>query len=296
MFGGQVETLFLDNPRRTATIFKSFGRATVQPVVSFNSVAWPTDAGRLYVGLAHTPGMRYRVEAKDAIDAAPAFLRPTKMFATSRDGYLYCIDERRGSVLWRFTAGEPISHSPVALGTQVYSITEGGNLFAVDVATGSELWTAAGIRAYVAGNDKRIYLLSSRGTLVAMDAATGSRIGEVSAPQIDFPFINTRSDRILLITRRGLVQCLRESDTVFPVLHYWEQAQETPKLKKGPVKKAGETPESATPEGTPSPATDPFSAPPGGAAPPAADPFGPAPAAPAAPGGAAPEADPFAPK
>ena len=308
MFGGQVETLYLDNPRRTATIFKSFGRATVQPVVSFNSVAWPTDEGRLYVGLGHTPGMRYRVEAKDAIDAAPAFLRPDKLFATSRDGYLYCIDERRGSVLWRFTTGEPISHSPVALGNQVYAITEAGNMFAVDVATGSELWTATGVRAFLAGNEKRIYLLTLRGNLLAMDAGSGSRLGEIPAPQIDLPFLNTKSDRVFLITRRGLVQCLRESDAVFPLLHYWEQAQETPKLKKGPVKKAGET-ENATPEAAPPPATDPFSAPPGGsapaggAAPPAADPFGPAPAAPAAPGAAAPggaapaaEADPFAPK
>ena len=39
-------------------------------------MAWPTDKGNLYVGSATSPNMRFRLEAGDTIDSAPAFLAP----------------------------------------------------------------------------------------------------------------------------------------------------------------------------------------------------------------------------
>lgn len=289
MISGQIETLDLEDPRRPAAMFKSFGRTMVQPVVSSNSVAWPTDSGNLYVGLAHSPGLRFRMQANDTISSAPAFLAPDRIYATSMDGYIYCLGEQKGNILWRFTTGEPLQHSPVALGKMVYAISTRGNMYAVDADNAAERWLVGGIRSYLAGNDKRLYCLDDRGNLAILDAKTGSRLGTLGGVGGDLvPILNPQTDRIFLVTSRGFVQCLRETSHPWPMVHYQVEPQK--KLTKKPATLGGKTEEKK--EAVPS--DDPFGTP--GAAPatsmPGADPFG-APGAanpPAQPAGA----DPFA--
>jgi outer membrane protein assembly factor BamB len=279
MITGQIESMLVDDPKRPLATYKSYGRALVQPVLSYNSVAWPTDSGNLYVGLAHGQGMRFRLQAKDAITSPPAFLAPDKVFATSLDGYIYCVNENRGNVLWRFSTGEAIYHSPVALGSTVYAITDRGNLFAIDAATAAEIWTVGGIRRYVAGNEKRLYCIDTRGDLTILDAATGSRLGTIFAGQIDFPFLNVQTDRILLVTSTGMVQCLRESNLSFPVTHYRFEVKKAVQPAKTTTPRAGDKTEPTPTPGKADPFADPFGAPAPKSAPPAAeqavDPFAP---------------------
>ncbi len=284
MINGAMETYIVDDPKRPVAVFRSFGRAMTQPVVSATSVAWPTDRGNLYVGNADVPDMRFRLEAKDSIDAAPAFLAPNLIFATSRDGYVYCFSDSRGTVYWRFTTGEPISHSPVALNDTVYAISDRGNMFAINVEDASERWVVGGMRSYLSGNEARLYCLDVSGNLAILDAKTGAVIGSLPAQSLNMPILNVQTDRIFLANSGGLVQCLRETNSLYPVIHFGEL-----KKKKAPaVLKPGQKPTEPTePEGA-KPA-DPFAAPAG------TDPFA-APGA-AAPGAAKPAAgaDPFAP-
>jgi outer membrane protein assembly factor BamB len=257
---GAVEVYYLEDPKRPSAVFRSFGRTLVQPVVSYNSVAWPTDTGKLYVGLAHEPGLRFRLEAKEAINSAPAFGMDDRVFAASLDGYVYCLDERRGNVLWRFTTGEPITHSPVALGDVVYAITDRGNMYAVGIADGLERWMTPGIEAYVAGNDQRLYVMDSRGSLTILNADSGSRVGSIATTGIDEPFMNVQTDRLILATSTGLIQCLRPSNLRWPVVMNADEA-EKPQGVKTPTK----TPPPAEAEPMP-PAggeADPFAAPAG---------------------------------
>jgi outer membrane protein assembly factor BamB len=273
MISGQIETFLVDDPRRPVAIYKSFGRAMVQPVVSNNSVGWPTDQGNLYVGLAHQPGVRFRLQANGAINSGPTFLLPDKIFVTSLDGYIYCVNEQRGNVLWRFTTGDPISHSPVALGNVVYAITDRGDMYAVDVVKASEVWVIPGIRSYLAGNEKRLYCLDTRGDLVVLDTASGSRLGTIAGGNLDEPLLNVLTDRIIVATSFGLVQCLRETNQPFPIVYFQPEAKLPVQGKKPAAPKAGET---GDPMPTPMPpAADPFAAPPpaAGAAKPADDPF-----------------------
>jgi outer membrane protein assembly factor BamB len=286
MVSGQVESYMLEDPKRPAGIYKSFGRTMVQPVVSSNSVAWPTDSGNLYVGLAHEPGLRYRMKASDAINGAPAFLAPDKIYATSFDGYIYCLSEQLGNMIWRFTTGEPITHSPIALGNTVYAISRRGNMFAVDANTAAERWVTGGIHRYLAGNEKRLYCQDDRGNIAILDAASGSRLGSLPAAASNVPLLNPQTDRIFLVTSAGFIQCLRETERPWPVVHFQIEPQEKA-VKRTP------TTSGAKPDEKKEQATDPFGAPGAPAStPPAADPFGdPAAAPPAAPAAA----DPFAP-
>jgi len=285
MVSGQVESLALDKPKLPAGLYKSFGRTVLQPVVSSNSVAWTTEAGNLYVALAHAPGLRFRMKATDAIESAAAFLAPDKVFVTSIDGYIYCVGESKGNILWRFSTGEPIAHSPITLGSTVFAISERGNMFAIDVETANERWVAAGIANYLAGNEKRLYCLDIRGNLAILDAATGSRLGSVPSVPADTPFLNSQTDRIFLVNSTGLLQCLRETSLPWPVVHYQIEPQRkaTIALPKKPDEKSEQPkdndpfgPAGGKPAGS---TTDPF-----------AEPAKPA-AAPRAAG-----ADPFAPK
>ena len=282
MINGAIETYYIDEPKRPIAVFRSFGRAMTQPVVSATSVAWPTDKGNLYVGNANVPDMRFRLEAKESIDAAPAFLAPNLIFATSRDGYVYCFTESRGTVLWRFTTGEPISLSPIALGDTVYAITDRGNMYAINVEDATERWVVGGMRNYLAGNDQRIYCQDVGGNLAILDVKTGALVGSLPAQSLDFPVINVQTDRIFMASTGGLVQCLRETGSIYPVIHFGELK----KKKAPPVLKPGEKPADPAEPGVEKPG-DPFSAPAG------QDPFAAPPAAGA--GGAAPAADPFAP-
>jgi hypothetical protein len=96
----------------------------------------------------------------------------------------------------------------------------------------------------------------------------------------DVPVVNVQTDRILLATATGLIQCLREADLPFPVVHYEMEA--APPVK-GPAKPATEGQDPQQPEKPADPfgnAPDPFAA--GGTRPAAApaaggaaaDPFG----------------------
>jgi hypothetical protein len=291
MINGTIEIYDITEPRFPAGQFRSFGRAMTQPVLSSSSVAWATDRGNLYVGNSQVPDMRFRVEAKDAIESAPAFLSPDIVFATSRDGYIYCFTENRGTMLWRFTTGEPMTHSPIPIGETVYAITDRGNMYALNVADASEKWLASGIRSFLAGSDKRLYCIDIGGNLTVLSADSGSVIGRLQTVGMDLHFLNLQTDRIILGTKSGLVQSLRESEAYWPVIHFGELRKARPKgPPQGP--RPAEAPAGGAPAvdpfAAPGGAVDPFAAPAAGGAGAGADPF----AAPAAGGGAG--ADPFA--
>ena len=208
------------------------------------------------------------------------------MFVTSLDGYLYCFNERKGNIVWRFATGETIVNSPVALDSTVYVISQRANLFAIDVNTAAERWVTAGIRHYLAGNDKRLYGIDERGDLAILDAASGSRLGSLPAPANLVPVLNNQTDRIVLMTSSGMVQCLRETNQPWPIVHYLIEPQQ--RVTKKP---AGVQGGKAEDKKEPSQNTDPFGAPMERPASPSsgADPFAdPAAAKPAA------GADPFA--
>jgi outer membrane protein assembly factor BamB len=294
---GNMESFRVTDPKIPSPVFRSFGRPSCQPVIFKRSVAWTTDRGHVYVGQAYDARMLFRLEAKDRIDSAPAFLPPDKIVATSLDGYIYCFDEVRGGILWRFSTGEPIVHQPVCLNDTVYAISQAGGLYAID-SGGIERWVTGGIRGFISGNADRLYCTDVAGNIVVIDAASGSRVGSIIAPSLDVRPINQETDRVILGTSRGMVQCFREVGKQWPEARILRE----PPLprKKGDKKgkqKEGETspmpidpfstpPAGAPPAGTPpAGATDPF----GGAAPPAGG------TAPAPAGGTKPPAgaDPF---
>jgi hypothetical protein len=283
---GNMESYRVDDPRIPAPVFRSFGRPSSEPLIFKRSVAWSTDRGHVYVGQSFDGAMLFRLEAKDRIDSAPAFLPPNKIIATSLDGYIYAFHESLGGILWRFSTGDPIVHQPVCLNDTVYAITQAGGLYAID-PDGIEKWVTGGIRGFISGNADRIYCTDVAGNIIVLNAASGSRMASIIAPALNLRMINQETDRMIVGTQSGMIQCFREIARPWPEARILRQPP-LPRVKDDkPTKgkqKGGTAAPGADPFGAPAAGapTDPFggTAPPAGAATPAAaapageDPFG----------------------
>ncbi|MCH7729308.1 MAG: PQQ-binding-like beta-propeller repeat protein [Planctomycetes bacterium] len=283
-----------------AKYFRSIGRSMVQPLATPNgTITWPTDRGHLYVMDGPQMQPRYRVISNRDIVARPTYLPPNKLFVASIDGYVHCVDEKTGSIIWSFSTGEPISQSPVPIGDSVFVITDDGNLFCIAATDRRERWFVPHIKQFLSASEKRVYVLADTGRMLVLDRKTGGRITSVDLGQIDLKFINMQSDRLFLGTSTGLIQCLHEPEYGLPLLH----AEDEQRLQQRqdiatsgvpkPVPGGGGKPPVDAGGGAPDPfgvgdKPDPFGpkrpAGDGGTAP---DPFGPKPSA----GGAVP--DPF---
>lgn len=252
MVSGAMEAYPLLETKFPPSIYRSQGRAMFQPVYTGTNVAWPTDRGHLYVAGARENRISFRLEANDAISSPPTVMQPGKLVVTSIDGFVYCLHEFSGTILWRFSAGEPIVETPLAYDNTVYTVTTDRTLFAIDGELGQERWTATGLTKIVGATKGRLYCLDNSGRLNALDITTGARLGTMPATAIDVPYVNKETDRLILASGRGLVQCFRETGAEFPTIHIGLSKKETKPIK--PLKKTEKPAEEAAPAGE----ADPF--------------------------------------
>jgi outer membrane protein assembly factor BamB len=269
LLNGMVEAYQLDFPKRPAVTFRSMGRPTTQPIVLNHSVAWATDRNHVYVTSATDAKIKFRVETKGSVVSTPGYLPPDKIFTASQDGFVYSLRESRGGISWRFSTGESITHPPVGVVDTVYAIADSGTMYAIDAENGSEQWTTSGIRGFIAASTDRLYCTDVTASLVVIDSRSGSRVASISAPELEVRMMNTETDRIVVGTPSGLLQCFREIDRKWPDVRLM--------LDGGPRKAAPKTSEKKEDDGTPKPPAeeskpteeDPFAKPAAGAAIPA---------------------------
>lgn len=258
-FSGHVELYDLEETRTLPEIYWSNGRVLIQPIVTALSVAWPTDRGFLYVARASKKGIRYRLEARDTIVSQPSYAPPGRFFTASIDGDVYCVHETSGEELWRFTTGEPIGSTPVPVGEHLYVVTDKGTLFCLKQETGEEVWWTPRIKSFVSASKDRIYCLGTADRLVILDAKTGGRIASMGANLLDIFYTNIQTDRIFVGNKTGVIQCLRETQMEWPLVHAGmaeAKEKERPDIKQEGVGEEGAKPAPKKP------------------APPAANPFG----------------------
>lgn len=254
MVNGAMEVYPLDNIKMPAVVYRSQGRALFQPTFTGSSVAWPTDRGHLYVMGAVQNKISFRLEANDAIAAPATFMLPDKLLVTSVDGFVYCVQEISGVVMWRFSSGEPILESPVAYGNTVYAVTVDGSLFAIDAEYGQERWSVPKMSKVIGASKERLYCLSDTKRLIVLNQQNGARLGTLSTELLDLPYMNRETDRIVIATGRGLIQCMREIQQENPLIHSGLSKPEDTSVK-APKKSSKSTEEK--PMGT----ADPFGAP-----------------------------------
>lgn len=283
MVNGAIESYSLEEPMQSPWIYRSIGRAMVQPAVGFESLAWPTDRGHLYVASSTARSIRYRLESNETIVATPAFAAADRLIAPTVDGYVYCLNPLRqnGNIWWKFSTGETLTQTPLVIGEVVYMLSDDDNLYCLSVKDGIMRWKAGGVKKVLAAGGDRLYVVGEVGRLLILDSQSGSRIAVIPLDEFDLQVTNPSTDRLYFGTKLGSLQCLREIGHSWPLLH---TQLKTPRAKPKPSAKPAEGEK-------PAPGEDPFAAP-GGNKPAAAagadeDPFGAAPAGAAKPAEAA---------
>ncbi len=233
-------------------IYKSDGRALIQPMVTPQTVSWTTDKGYLYVGGADKLGIKFRLKTHEAIESRPAYWTPY-LYACSLDGYVYAVEEATGRTEWKFSTGDPLNEPPVAINQSVYVISNAGGMFCLDGKTGRQVWFAPRLKQFIAASPERVYASDKLGGLVMLNAKTGAR-QDVIPVSSSIKLINTQTDRIVLASSTGVVQCLHETQLVEPVVY--EPPKAATEIKAGKTKKKvgepadEETPEEPTDEGS----------------------------------------------
>lgn len=265
--GGIVESYPLVREKGVDKIPKrssGAGGAIAAPIVVGKRASWSVAAGYVYSNEDVYEGLsQFRFRVDDDLSAPPTWMEPY-LFAASRRGTVYALDDKLGNEIWRFSVGSSVTQAPIAIDGALYVINETHDIVRLDPRYGRQLWAARGIDRFVAQSSGRAYLLDVSQRLQARDAKTGLLIGAVATRGFDLPCVNLENDRIILGSQFGVIQCLRETALATPLKH-------TPGNAVPPPPKPG------APAGTGDPqpvSTDPAAP---AAAPAAPNPFGAAP-------------------
>jgi outer membrane protein assembly factor BamB len=199
------------------------GGATARPLLTENTVSWPTNKGYLNVAASSGPrqhSIAFRLAADGPIVSSPVS-KEKILFATSLDGFTYAIEERRGSLLWEISTGSEITQSPVVLGDNVYAVTDDFRLFRLDAHTGQALWAEPmkNIGRYLGAGAEKIYLTDGFGELLVVDPNSAAILSRIGVGEIGFILPNRQTDRLYIATKSGIIQCLREISSPIPHFH-----------------------------------------------------------------------------
>jgi hypothetical protein len=233
MWNGALETYSAQDPSKPASVYRATGRAVIQPIVTARAVAWPTDLGHLYVAPSYRDGIWYRVEGSHPIAAAPAYSNRT-FYLASTNGFIYAIDEMSGSIAWTYSAGEALSQSPVAIGDAVYVIGEESNLHCLSADFGQLRWTCPDVRQFLAHGTERVYCVGRSDNLLVLQPKTGAVLASSRERLPPFRLTNTKTDRIYVASQTGLLQCLRETGSEYPILHVSAPEESSAEAKDKP--------------------------------------------------------------
>jgi len=215
---GRIEAYPLGEQKLTPWYYQSFGRAMVAPLVTPKSVVWTTDSGHFYVGRASELGMRFRLETGSEILAPPAYGVPYVYAATS-NGEVFSVDEMTGQRRWKYATGYPVVRAPAVIGDKVFVTSDEPALHCIDAKTGAEIWEAPHVKQFAAASAKRVYGVDELGALVVLDIANGTLLGRMPTDALTHALVNDQTDRVYLVSKEGVVQCFREIGSKEPVYH-----------------------------------------------------------------------------
>ena len=209
MFTGQMDVYNIKE-RRIDWYYATGSRLLSQPIVTLGNVAFANDKGNLYVTHRNQRSLVFRYET-DAPISAPLIKQGDKWIVlASQDFNVYCVHAMSGRTRWRFSAEAPILTAPVSIGDKLYILPEHRGMFQIDAETGFERWRSPHPTRFIAASPNRLYGTDRLGNLVILDRDTGSLVGALDTNTFELAAVNTENDRIYLISRSGLIVCLRE--------------------------------------------------------------------------------------
>lgn len=217
LLNGMVEAFPMWDSNLPSESFKTVGRNYVQPASTGETVSWSNDRGHLNVAYSdQIRNVSFRVEASKDFLSPAVPLGIEELVSASSDGYVHCVHERSGRVVWTVSTGERIENSPFAVEDAVFVATKRHNLFRIPVANPTFDWVIPGIQEVISVSERHIYCQGSNNDLVILNRDSGARVDALQLTDVDFWYTNRGTDRIFVGTQTGLLQCLREVESNFP--------------------------------------------------------------------------------
>lgn len=103
-----------------------------------------------------------------------------KIFYTSRDGFLYCIDDRSGITIWRWKekATTDLSYSPILSdGERLFVVSSDGTFYALNLLLGKLDWKIENVKIYqnigISENKKFIYAATYNNEIIIISSDNG---------------------------------------------------------------------------------------------------------------------------
>ena len=209
MFTGQMDVYSIKD-RRIDWYYATGSRLLSQPIVTLGNVAFANDKGNLYVTHRNQRSLVFRYET-DAPISAPLIKQEDEWIVlASEDFNVYCVHVKSGQTRWRFSAEAPILTAPISIGDKIYILPEHRGMFQIDARNGEELWRSPYVTRFVAASPNRLYGTDRLGNLVVLDRDTGNLVGAMDTNAFELAAVNTENDRVYLLSRSGLIVCLRE--------------------------------------------------------------------------------------
>lgn len=182
----------------------------------------------------------------DEFTAAPVQADTTLYIPISHA--LMAVDGQRGGVdsgvelIWRTPLPGTNNHSPYVTDRYVFASGDETGIVCLDRRTGRILWQSdPQIDSVIAANEEFVYARDQVGNLHIFDIGQSNDpltgrvrpLASMTFRDYDVSAINTTTDRIYLVTRSGLVLCLRDKAAKYnrPV-RIWPAVQANPRLTK----------------------------------------------------------------
>jgi hypothetical protein len=216
---GRIEGYSLRDPKAFQPwYYQSFGRAMVAPLTTPDSVVWTTDEGYLYVGGSNIVGMRFRLEIGSEIVAPPS-AHPPYIYVGAVNGDLFAMNETSGKQLWKYSTGFPITRAAAGVGDRVFVTSDEPALHCIDAKTGNRLWVAPHVVRFCSASKNRVYGVNDLGAFVVLDGKTGAGLASMATDYPIKGLVNSETDRLYLISDDGMVECLHEVGLTQPIYH-----------------------------------------------------------------------------
>jgi len=243
LLDGRIIGYALDDSPPFPWFHQSVGRAMLPPVVTPDGLVWTTSAGDLYSASGSEPEIRYKIATRGPFAGTPSYFDHS-IYAVSALGRLFALDESTGKVRWKFVLGYPTQSPSAVIGNAVYVTSDQPALFSVERATGVLAWKLSGIRQFAMATSHHVYGLDFANRLVILQKENGAPLSQLQLDPDMRVVLNDQSDRLLLISNTGTVQCFHELGAAQPT-YYGDQ----------PAKAAEGEPQPSADQPTPPPAT-----------------------------------------
>lgn len=189
------------------------------PVRYDNQLTFASTTGIMYSVRPADDQLVFQMSTDQKI-SAPLVEKSGLLYVCTEDHHVYCLDSRRGTVIWDFIARGPVTTRPQIIHNRCYVSTVAGSVYCINAETGVEEWESEESFGFIAKTENYIATKDQLGNLLLLSLDETGTAVTVSArlPMKSFRYKvpNDLTDRIYLVSEQGQIICLRERGNSFP--------------------------------------------------------------------------------